>query len=94
MPNRILQVEEVQKRVKAGFPNGCDSESHPQIQNLLARIEELETALVPFARVGATLTAQEPATRDVYTADLAHAYNMLDRRQAWVAPIVDFGIPA
>lgn len=92
--NRINQVEEVAKRVKAGFPSGVDTESHTHLQWLLARIDELEAALTPFARVGATLTANEPPLREVYTEALANAYDMLDKNNS-VRPIVtDFGIPA
>lgn len=95
MPNRILQVEEIIKRVKAGYPSGVDTESHKQIPILLARIEELEAALVPFARIGATLTNNEPEIRDVYTKDVKAAYEVMDRRLAYgPAPIEDFGIPA
>lgn len=93
--NRILQVEEVIKRVKAGFPSGVDVESSREIPILLARIAELEAALVPFARIGISLTNQEPEIRDVYTKDIRKAYEVMDVRNSAVAnPVEDFGIPA
>lgn len=92
--NRINQVEEVIRRVKAGFPSGVDTESASHIPWLLSRIEELEAALVPFARVGATLTNNEPPLREVYTDALANAYAMLDKSNSVVPIVTDFGIPA
>lgn len=52
MKQNILELlQAVRKRVRAGFPNGVDAESHRQIPFLINRVEELESALAPFARI-------------------------------------------
>lgn len=94
MQNRIAQVNDIQKRVNAGFPNGVDTESHQQIPVLLARIKELEFALLPFARIGSTLSSNEPDLRDVYTNDLRNAYDAMDPNNTKRDTVEDFGIPA
>lgn len=86
MANLIPQVELVIKRKAAGFPSGVDEESARQIPVLLARIDELERALVPFGK--AYLTNQEFPRQlvEVYFKDCAKAWELLDRHQG--TPIV------
>lgn len=90
----MAQIEDIRKRVKAGFPNGVDMESHQHIPLLLGRIDELEHAMLPFARIGSTLSSSEPELREVYTRDLSHAFNVMDPNNAKKPVVEDFGIPA
>lgn len=54
MSRLIEQVDLVKKRVRMAFSNGVDEQSFRDIPLLLSRIDELERALQPFARVGNT----------------------------------------
>lgn len=64
MKKNILELlQEVKKRVRSGFPGGVDVESHRQIPFLINRVEELEAALAPFARIAkaeATVRTDNP----------------------------------
>ena len=52
MKKNILELlQDIKKRVRGGFPGGVDVESHRQIPFLINRVEELESALAPFARI-------------------------------------------
>jgi hypothetical protein len=95
MPNRIRQVEEVIKRVRTGYQNGVDADSQKQIPEMLARIDELERALQPFARIAA-LNAKFPKELvEVYLHDCNRAWAMLDSKQSLAPkPEEPFGLPA
>jgi hypothetical protein len=49
--NLTKQTDKIRQRVRVGFPNGVDEESRNDLPTLLNRIEELETALAPFAKL-------------------------------------------
>jgi hypothetical protein len=81
MANNIAQVELVKKRKAAGYPEGVDSESLKHIPWLLARIEELEHVLIPFAKA---FVANQHVPRkliETYLKDCARAWEMLDVNQ-------------
>lgn len=48
----IRDITEVRRRVQMAFPEGGDETSTRQIPILLKYIDELELALLPFARLG------------------------------------------
>jgi hypothetical protein len=80
--NRIPDVERIQHAMRLGWPEGT-SELHKEVPVLLKRIEELEAALVPFARV-ATSEAKAAAPANlvhVYLKDCVKAFDALDSRQ-------------
>jgi hypothetical protein len=96
MPNSIKSVEEVKKRIRFGYPEGVDNLSSKQIPHLLTRIEELERALEPFARV--SVINQEFPTElvQVYLKDCDAAREQLDPSRSLPAAKIDnfFEIPA
>lgn len=94
MPNLTHQVEQVQKRIKMGFPDGVDETSRTQLQVLLARIQELERALIPFARLAIRPAHDTDELIYCYRTDAIAAWQMLDSNQGIVPPQEDFGIPA
>lgn len=69
MANHIPVVEKIAYDMRRGFPDGT-TELYKDIPELLARIEELETALVPFARVAQV----EQATAHLKSGELVHVY--------------------
>jgi hypothetical protein len=94
MPNKIREVEVVIKRMKSGYSDGVDPLSNKQIPELLARIDELERALQPFARIAA-LNAKYPSQLvSVYLDDCNRAWAMLDSQQSVQPKVEDFGLPA
>jgi hypothetical protein len=93
--NHIFIVEEVDKRVRTGYPNGVDETSIKQLPLLLKRIQELENALAPFARIGARSGPGELPLQNCYTKDCVEAYNVLDPSNTWRAkPVQQQEIPA
>ncbi len=93
MANKIPAVEAIQKEIKMGYPNGV-SEAYKMISVLMARIDELERALQPFARValGDTFSGPEDMV-NVYMKHCQGAWRQLDSKQGEQAQVVDFGIP-
>lgn len=61
MKNILEFLDNVRKRVSTGFPTGVDAESQKQIPVLMQRIEELQRALAPFARIA---VAESTVARD------------------------------
>jgi hypothetical protein len=82
MANLIALVEEARKRVRAGFPEGSDNISAQQLPILLRRIDELEAALMPFARIGSRIDSTTPELVDCYRNHCAKAYEVLDPAQS------------
>lgn len=52
MSIHIRDITEVRRRVQMAFPEGGDETSTRQIPILVKYIDELELALLPFARLG------------------------------------------
>jgi hypothetical protein len=78
MRNHIKLVEEVITRKNKGYPTGVDDTSLKQIPILLKRIEELENALAPFARVASRFDSNTQELVDVYAKDCREAFSALD----------------
>lgn len=98
MPNRMKDVERIEKAMHKGWPEGT-SELHREIPVLLDRIKELENALVPFARVWIVEknnpNAHSEFLVNVYLKHCKHAFDKIDVNQA-VKPKEDdfFSLPA
>jgi hypothetical protein len=75
MSRLIESVDAVRKRVRMSFASGVDEQSFRDIPLLLSRIDELERALQPFARVGNTPT--DTPLVHVYHKDCVNAAVML-----------------
>lgn len=80
--NHIPDVERIEHAMRLGWPEGT-SELHKEVPVLLKRIQELETALIPFARVATSeATAGMSANLvHVYLKDCVKAFDTLDSRQ-------------
>jgi hypothetical protein len=72
-------IKKVERRLQAGFPSGVDEQSFRDVPLLLQRIQELESALLPFARVGKRGT-QTP-TVEVQFSDCKIAETVLTLEQ-------------
>jgi hypothetical protein len=96
MPNTIKTIESIKKRIRLGYPEGVDTLSSKQIPQLLARIEELERALEPFARVAALNATFPTELVNVYLRDCDAALDKLDQSRSLPAEKIDnfFDIPA
>ena len=80
MTNHSLQVEEIKDYLRRGMPEGGE----PVIKSLpvlFRRIEELEHALVPFARQGLANNENKPLIY-VYHKDCVTALNILSSKVA------------
>lgn len=91
MPNQIATVDRVAKEMRQGWPNGT-THLYKVIPALLARISELENALMPFARNGSI-----PSTNELvysYHRDCVQAKDAMDPSQS-VRPHEDqfFALP-
>jgi hypothetical protein len=78
--NHIQLVENFLDERRKGFPNGV-SETYQYIPALLARIEELERAMIPFGRVYLQAISNREETKPVAYAnmnDFKAAYEVLD----------------
>lgn len=80
MGNRSLQVEEIKDYMRRGYPEGIEVllKSMPV---LFGRIEELERALVPFARKGVDDNGGLPLLY-VNHSDCKKAYGVLSSDMA------------
>jgi hypothetical protein len=83
MPNHINSVANIRKEKALGYPKGT-SDLHNAIPYLLARIDELENALTPFARVALSDkdNPTPPLMSQVYTKDCRTAFDALDPAQS------------
>ena len=59
MSKLIPEVDLIRKRVRLGYVEGVDAQSFRDIPMLLARINELETAMMPFVRLGNSIPSGE-----------------------------------
>jgi hypothetical protein len=100
MPNLINEVDRIVNNMQRGWPDGTH-ELHREIPVLLARIKELEDALVPFARVwlAETSVGGVPMNSEyvvqVYLRNCKTAYEQLTTENS-VKPKEDnfFSLPA
>lgn len=82
MPNYSQPADEIKNVVTRGYPDGLDSQTAVKhISVLLARISELERALLPFVTVGS-----QPNYGDVMALvkheNCARAAYVMDRTQS------------
>lgn len=80
-PNLILQVEQVEDYMRRGAPEGTEPLARA-MPALIARIEELERALIPFARIAARGNPTNVPLVQVYFSDCQHAQSKLSRQAA------------
>lgn len=98
MTNRIPSVRRLEYAMRRGWPEGT-TELYREIPMLLARIEELENALAPFARVWQAESRVPNIHPDklvnVYVKHCVQASDMLDPAKG-AQPEVDnfFSLPA
>src|SRR4051812_11104731 len=96
MPNKTFIVEKTKKEQALGWPEGT-THLYKVIPQLIARIEELENALYPFARVAAAEQGNvaPPQLSHVYLKDCKLAFDVLDPKQAETVKVDDFfSLPA
>ena len=91
--NHIKLAQAVQTEVARGMPDGLSEEFLRKIPMLFNRIEELERALIPFARAFDTNKQYNKTMLDVYKKDCQAAFNMLDSTQS-IVPSKKFEYPA
>ena len=91
--NLILEVERIERYMREGFPEGVEPLAK-DVPLLLHRINELEVALVPFARAGLQENDGKPLIH-VYQKDCKRAFDKLSRRVAIATrPVVVEEYPA
>jgi hypothetical protein len=82
MRNLMKYVDQIIQRKNKGWPGGVDERSKNDIPTLLKRIDELETALVPFARSLLTEARTNPNAKTslipVYRTDCIVAQEVID----------------
>jgi hypothetical protein len=86
MPNHINFVEAIRNDIAKDMPNGMDSSFLNKVPFLIKRIDELEAALVPFARAYNMNKQYNKPAAMVNTSDLKHADDMMDPKQSLKAP--------
>jgi hypothetical protein len=80
MSNVSIQVEQIRDYMRRGMPEGGEPVIK-EIPTLFRRIEELERALVPFARQGLVNNDDKPLI-NVYHKDCQTAYRALSSKFA------------
>lgn len=83
MPNFIEIVDGIRKEMAMHMPDGMDEQFLKKIPFLFKRIEELETALVPFARVFKVNERFSLGMLEVYKTDCKKAFDVLDSTQPY-----------
>lgn len=78
--------EDIVKEYTMGMPDGVDEVFLRKLPVLFERINELEQALYPFARLGNRSLSNAEKAELIYcnTKDCVEAYNVLDSNQAYV----------
>lgn len=79
-PNLIIQVEQIEDYVRRASPEGSEPLAR-SVPILLARIQELERCLIPFARIAARGNPGVPLVQ-VYFKDCESAKLKLSREAA------------
>lgn len=86
-------VDSVKREYNMGMPDGMDESFLKRIPYLFRRIEELESALIPFARCFHTNRDVNVEMLNVYKSDCKKAFEMVDSHNAYVPEVV-YEIPA
>jgi hypothetical protein len=98
MNNLINQIERITTTMQRGWPEGTH-ELHREIPVLLARISELESALVPFARIWnlekSVGTPKPEALANVYLKHCQAAFEVITTENSDPIRVDDFfSLPA
>ena len=82
MKNYSQPADEIRNMVRRGYPDGLDSQTAVKhISVLIARINELERALLPFVKVGSSPNYGDTMV-PVMHQNCADAANVMDRIQS------------
>jgi hypothetical protein len=82
MRNYSQPADEVRNLVRRGYPDGLDSQTGVKhISVLVARVNELERALMPFVKVGSSPNYGDTMV-SVLHVNCADAANVMDRTQS------------
>jgi hypothetical protein len=82
MRNLSLPVDEIKNTVRRAYPDGLDSATAAKhISVLVARVNELERALMPFVKVGISPNYGDTMV-SVLHQNCADAANVMDRTQS------------
>lgn len=84
--NLIVVVDSVKREMELGMPNGMTDGFMRKIPFLLRRIDELEAALVPFARAYEVNEKFTEEMVQVYKVDTMKAAAVMDRRNSIEMP--------
>lgn len=84
--NLIKIVEQVEKEYQMGMPDGLTNEFLVNIRVLFGRINELERALIPFARAYSVNKPFKEEMLNIYKSDCENAFDMLDSRKGIQLP--------
>jgi hypothetical protein len=99
MPNHIPDVARIADQMRRGFPDGTN-DLHKELPYLFRRIQELENALEPFARVAVAEKRSNPQFQlvefsNVYLKDCINAEHVLNEAYGIRPPINNFfSLPA
>ncbi len=80
-PNLIIEVEQIEDYMRRGAPEGTEPLGRA-VPMLIARIVELERALMPFARIAARGNPTNVPLVSVYYNDCVKAQEKLSREAA------------
>jgi hypothetical protein len=81
MRNHSQLADEIKSMVRKGYPDGLDTATAArQISVLVARVTELERALLPFVKVGSSPNYGDTMV-SVQFKNCADAANVMDRTQ-------------
>ena len=92
--NRLRFVEKLMDEFRKGMPDGLSIEYFKQVPVLFARIQELEHALVPFARAADRERKFKNELISIYLADCEIAADMLNPEKAYPFPPKEIYYPA
>jgi hypothetical protein len=82
MANYSQPADEIKNIIRKGYPDGLDSATAVKhISVLVARVNELERALMPFVKVGSSPNYGDMMVSVMYK-NCADAANVMDRTQS------------
>ena len=91
--NYIKHVELIRREIAKGMPDGLTEDFLRKLPDLFTRIEELERALVPFARAFKNNEQFNDTMLRVYKENCKEAFYVLDSANA-VQPPKKYEYPA
>jgi len=94
MENTIKLVAGIRRKMHLGFPDGYNEEARRDLIVMMRRIEELERALVPFARL-ARIPFNDQEMLYCHKSDVINASGIMDDNLSVNVKVDDFGnLPA